>query len=57
MTVKEMMIYVDVAIDNLEENGKNITREELIKELSFLVYHQNKKKIMLRKGYTEEKVF
>lgn len=56
MTIKEMMIYVEVAFENLEQLNKTITKEELLNELSFLAYHQNKNIVLERKDY-EEKVF
>ena len=57
MTVKEMMIYVEVAIDKLEKYAKDITRENLLSELSYLAYHCNKRKILLEKNITKEKYF
>lgn len=36
MTVKEMMIYVDVAIDRITNLGHKLTKEEIIKELHYL---------------------
>ena len=55
MTVKEMMVYVDVAIARITDLGHKLTKEEIIKELHYLVYHCNKKDIMLEKNYIEEK--
>lgn len=57
MTVKEMMIYVDVAIDRVRELEKPFTKEEIINELHFLAYHCNKKDVMLEKNYREEEFF
>ena len=57
LTVKEMMIYVEVAIDKLEDTGENLTKENIINELHYLAYHCNKKAIMLEKDYREEKFF
>lgn len=57
MTVKEMMIYVDVAIDRITNLGHKLTKEEIIKELHYLAYYCNKKDIMLEKNYREEKFF
>lgn len=57
MTVREMMIYVDVAIDRITEQGKALTKEEIIEELHYLAYHQNKKDVMLEKDYREEIFF
>lgn len=56
MTIKEMLIYVEVAIENLEYAKKDITKNELLRELSFLSYHQNKRSVLNRKNY-EEKFF
>ena len=57
MTVREMMIYVDVAIDRITDSGNELTKEELIEELHYLAYHCNKKDVMLEKDYREEKFF
>lgn len=57
MTVKEMIIYVDVAIDRITELGKTLTKEDIINELHFLAYHCNKKDVMLEKDYREEQFF
>lgn len=57
MTVKEMIIYVEVAIDKLEDMGEKLTKENIIEELHYLAYHCNKKTIMLEKNYREEKFF
>lgn len=57
MTVKEMIIYVEVAIDKLEDTGEILTKGNIIKELHYLAYHCNKKTIMLEKNYREEKFF
>lgn len=57
MTVKEMMIYVEVAIDKIEDIGEELTKENIINELHYLAYHCNKKAIMLEKDYREEKFF
>ena len=39
MTVREMIIYVDVAIDRITELGRKLTKEEIINELHYLAYH------------------
>ena len=57
MTVKEMMIYVDVAIDRITQVGKELSKEDIINELHFLAYHCNKKDVMLEKNYREDKFF
>ena len=57
MTVKEMIIYVDVAINKLTDIGEELTKENIINELHYLAYHCNKKSIMLEKDYREEKFF
>lgn len=57
MTIREMMIYVDVAIDRIKELDKELTKEQILEELHFLAYHQNKKEIMLEKEYRDEKNF
>ena len=57
MTVKEMIIYVDVAIEKITQQDKALTRENILKELSYLAYHCNKKNVMLKKNYKEEKFF
>ena len=57
MTVKEMIIYVDVAIDRITELGHELTKEEVINELHYLAYHCNKKDVMLEKNYREEEIF
>lgn len=57
MTVKEMMIYVEVAIDRINDLNKTLTKEQILDELHFLAYHQNKKDVMLEKDYREEKFF
>lgn len=57
MTVREMMIYVDVAIDRITEQGKELTKEDIIDELHYLAYHCNKKDVMLEKDYREEIFF
>ncbi len=54
MTVKEMMIYVEVAFENLKKEGRDITKDEMLKEISFLAYHQNKNTILKRKNYVEK---
>ena len=43
MTVREMIIYVDVAIDRITELNKPLTKENIIDELHYLAYHCNKK--------------
>ena len=57
MTVREMMIYVDVAIDQLQDLGEELTKESIIDKLHYLAYHCNKKDVMLEKDYREEKFF
>ena len=57
MTVREMMIYVDVAIDRITEVGKTLTKEDIIDELHYLAYHCNKKEVMLEKDYREDHFF
>lgn len=57
MTVKEMMIYVDVAIDKIAEINKPLTRENILEKLSYLAYHCNKKNVLLKKNHKEEKFF
>lgn len=57
MTVREMMIYVDVAIDRITDLGHTLAKEEIIDELHYLAYHCNKKDVMLEKDYREEKFF
>ncbi len=57
MTVKEMIIYADVAIDRLENSSREINRQNILEELSFLAYHCNKKDILLERNMTEEKYF
>lgn len=57
MTVKEMIVYTDVAIDRLEKSNKEISRQNILEELSFLAYHCNKKDILLERNMTEEKYF
>ena len=57
MTVREMMIYVDVAIDRIEDLGHKLTKDEIINELHYLAYHCSKKNVMLEKDYREEKNF
>ena len=54
MTVKEMIIYVDVAIDRINDVGHELTKEEIINELHYLAYHCSKKDVMLEKDYKEE---
>lgn len=54
MTVKEMMIYVEVAFENLQREGRDITKDEILKEISFLAYHQNKNSVLRRKNYVEK---
>lgn len=56
MTIREMMIYVEIAFENLEQLNKTITKEEILNELSFLAYHQNKNTVLKKKNY-EEKFF
>ena len=57
LTVKEMIIYVDVAIEKIAQQNKALTRENILEELSYLAYHCNKKNVMLKKNYKEEKFF
>lgn len=57
MTVREMIIYVDVAIDRITDLNKPLTKEDIIDELHYLAYHCNKKDVMLEKDYREEKFF
>ena len=52
-----MIIYVDVAIEKITQQDKALTRENILKELSYLAYHCNKKNVMLKKNYKEEKFF
>lgn len=54
VTIKEMLIYVEVALENLEETGRKITKDELLKELNFLSYHKNKKSVLQKKDYKEK---
>ena len=55
MTVREMMIYVDVAIDRITDLGEILSKERIIDELHYLAYHCNKKDVMLEQEYREEK--
>lgn len=57
MTIKEMMIYVDVAIEKIEQEGAEITKENLLNELSYLAYHCNKKDILLKRNISKEEFF
>ena len=57
MTVREMIIYVEVAIDRISEIGHELTKEEILNELHYLAYHCNKRDVMLEKDYREEKFF
>ena len=57
VTVREMIIYVDVAIDRISEVGHELTKEEILNELHYLAYHCNKRDVMLEKDYREEKFF
>ena len=57
MTVREMIIYVDVAIDRITDLGHKLTKEEIIDELHYLAYHCNKKNVLLKKNHKEEKFF
>ena len=54
MNVKEMMIYVDVAIDRINDARHELTKEEIMKELHYLAYNCSKKDVMLKKDYREE---
>lgn len=57
MTVREMIIYVDVAVDRILDTDKILTKEKIINELHYLAYHCNKKDVMLERDYREEKFF
>ena len=57
MTVKEMIIYVEVAIDRVEEGNEELNRKNILEELKYLAYHCNKREIMLEKNMLEEKYF
>ena len=57
MTVKEMMIYVDVAIDKIEKENKEINRKNILEELSYIAYHCNERDILLERNMIEEKYF
>ena len=57
MTVKEMIIYVDVAIDRIEDTQEELTKERILDELTYLAYHCNKKDVMLERDYREERFF
>lgn len=57
MTVREMIIYVDVAIDRINDIGHELTKEEILNELHYLAYHCNKEDVMLEKDFREEKFF
>ena len=57
MTIKEMMIYVDVAIEKIGQEGAEITKENLLNELSYLAYHCNKKDILLKRNISKEEFF
>lgn len=57
MTIKEMIIYVDVAIDRIEKEEKDINRKNIIEELRYIAYHCNKRDIMLEKNMIEERYF
>lgn len=54
MTIREMMIYVEVAFENLEQLNKSVTKKEMLDELSFLAYHQNKNTVLKKKNYKEK---
>ena len=57
MTVKEMIIYVDVAIEKIAQQNKPLTRENILEELSYLAYHCNKKEVMIKRDYIDETFF
>lgn len=57
MTVKEMLIYVDVAIEKIAQQNNQLTKEDILNELHYLAYHCNKKDVMLKRNYREEKYF
>lgn len=57
MTVKEMVIYVEVAIERITQNNKQLTKQEVLRELQYLAYHCNKKDVMIKRNYIEEKYF
>lgn len=57
MTVKEMIIYVDVAIEKIAQQNNQLTKEDILNELQYLAYHCNKKDVMLKRNYREEKYF
>ena len=57
MTVKEMIIYVDVAIDRVLNKNNQITKEKIIEELNYLAYNCNKKNVLLEKNYRDEIFF
>lgn len=57
LTVKEMLVYVDVAIDRIEKSNKEISKQNILEELNFLAYHCNKRRILLERNITEEKYF
>lgn len=57
MTVKEMIIYVDVAIEKIVQQNKQLSKKEILDELHYLAYHCNKKDVMIKRNYIEEKYF
>ena len=57
MTIKEMMIYIDVAIEKIENEKNLLTKENLLYELTFLAYHCNKKDVLLKRNITKEEFF
>ena len=57
LTVKEMIIYVDVAIEKIAQQNKPLTRENILEELSYLAYHCNKKEVMIKRDYIDETFF
>lgn len=57
MTVKEMIIYVDVAIEKIVQQNKQLSKKEILDELHYLAYHCNKKDVMIKRNYVEEKYF
>lgn len=55
MTVKEMLVYVDVGIERIEKSNKDISKKNILDELNFLTYHCNKKRILFVRNITGEK--
>lgn len=52
-----MLIYVDVAIEKIAQQNNQLTKEDILNELHYLAYHCNKKDVMLKRNYREEKYF